>query len=146
MPFTLDRVVPWGRNFAEYAAMFALTDRDLSGRLLGCADGPASFNAEAAERGADVVSCDPIYQYTAVEIASRVDEVFATMLAQTRENVDGFVWRHFDSVPALGVTRRAAMNRFLADYGQSRHRYVAASLPDLPFADDSFDVALSSHF
>ena len=147
MPFTLDRVVPWGRSFSEYAAMFALDDRDLEGRVLGCADGPASFNAEATERGADVVSCDPIYQYTARQIASRVDDVYPTIMAQTRENADGFVWRNFESVEALGAARRAAMDRFLLDYGASRRdRYVAASLPELPFADAVFDVALSSHF
>ena len=41
-----------------------------------------------------------------------------------------------------------AMRRFLADYeaGKSEGRYVDASLPDLPFEDGSFDLALSSHF
>ncbi len=45
--FTLDHVVPWGRSFEEYRAMFAIDDRDLDGGILGCGDGPASFNAEA---------------------------------------------------------------------------------------------------
>jgi len=27
--FTLDKVVPWGRSFAEYRRMFALSDADL---------------------------------------------------------------------------------------------------------------------
>jgi ubiquinone/menaquinone biosynthesis C-methylase UbiE len=41
-----------------------------------------------------------------------------------------------------------AMNEFLADYESAtdRTRYVAAALPDLPFPDDSFDLALCSHF
>jgi hypothetical protein len=56
--FTLDQVVPWGRSFEEYRRMFALTDRDLAGRVLGCADGPASFNAEATTRGSRVVFSD----------------------------------------------------------------------------------------
>ena len=45
MTFTLDRIVPWGRTFDEYRAMFALSTTDLEGRILGCGDGPASFNA-----------------------------------------------------------------------------------------------------
>jgi hypothetical protein len=45
MTFTLDSVVPWGRSFDEYVAMFALSEEDLGRRVLGCADGPASFNA-----------------------------------------------------------------------------------------------------
>jgi len=38
--------------------MFGLTDTDLEGRILGCADGPASFNAEATRKGIRVISCD----------------------------------------------------------------------------------------
>jgi len=40
------------------------------------------------------------------------------------------------------------MQRFLDDYtaGQSEGRYVSAELPNLPFGDRSFDLALSSHF
>ena len=45
MAFTLENVVPWGRNLEEYTRMFELSDPDLDGRILGCAVGPASFNA-----------------------------------------------------------------------------------------------------
>ena len=31
--------------------MFSLTGADMAGRILGCGDGPASFNAEATRRG-----------------------------------------------------------------------------------------------
>ncbi len=58
MAFTLDKVVPWGRSLDEYRRMFALTDSDLEKRILGCADGPASFNAELTANGGSVVSCD----------------------------------------------------------------------------------------
>ena len=54
--FTLDKVVPWGRSFDEYRRMFALTDADLRGRILGCGDGPAAFNAEATRLGMRVTS------------------------------------------------------------------------------------------
>ena len=42
----------------------------------------------------------------------------------------------------------AALRGFLADYdaGRLAGRYVDAALPVLPFADDAFDLALSSHF
>ena len=45
MAFTLSAVVPWGRAFDEYVAMFQLTDDDIGRSLLGCGDGPAAFNA-----------------------------------------------------------------------------------------------------
>ena len=147
MTFALAEVVPWGRSFDEYAAMFALDRRDLSRRILGCADGPASFNAEATARGARVVSCDPLYRFTPAQIASRIDEVSPLMLAQTRANADSFVWDRFASVDELGRARHEAMDRFLAHYEHARtDRYVTAALPTLPFPDGAFDLALSSHF
>ena len=41
--------------------------------LLGCGDGPASFNAEWRATGGKIVSIDPIYQYPADAIESRID-------------------------------------------------------------------------
>jgi hypothetical protein len=67
----LSSIVPWGRSFDEYRAMFALSDADLQGRVLGCGDGPASFNAEATAMGARVVSVDPIYAHSAARYESR---------------------------------------------------------------------------
>lgn len=55
--FTLEQVVPWGRSFDEYCHMFALSSDDLALRILGCGDGPASFNAGATRRGMAVTSC-----------------------------------------------------------------------------------------
>jgi hypothetical protein len=39
-----------GRSADEYVGMFELTSADLSGKLLDCASGPASFNAERTAR------------------------------------------------------------------------------------------------
>ena len=146
--FTLDRVVPWGRSFDEYRRMFALTDQDLQLRILGCGDGPASFNAEATRRGLRVTSCDPIYRFDEPELRQRIADTCDEVLAQTRRNLADFVWTTIPSVEALGQLRLAAMNDFLADYpaGKAAGRYVEAELPRLPYADASFDLALCSHF
>jgi hypothetical protein len=147
--FTLDHVVPWGRSFDEYRRMFALSEADLARPILGCADGPASFNAEAASRGARVVSCDPLYRFSRDEIDGRIAATCDTVLEQARRNADAFVWgRGIGSVEELGEVRMRAMRAFLADYdaGRSAGRYVEAALPSLPFADGAFDLALCSHF
>jgi hypothetical protein len=148
MAFELASVVPWGRSFDEYVAMFALTKEDLSKRILGCGDGPASFNAVATRRGCRVVSADPIYCFSANEIRSRIEETARSIAEQTRRNRDEFVWEHFESVEQLIESRMSAMDEFLADYplGLEEHRYVHASLPSLPFGGASFDIALCSHF
>jgi hypothetical protein len=145
--FTLDQVVPWGRSFDEYQRMFALTDEDLGLRILGCGDGPASFNAEATRRGATVVSCDPIYRWDEAGIRKRIAATYARILDETRRNVDEFVWDSIRSVDELGDVRMAAMETFLGDYshGKAQGRYVEAELPVLPLADSSFDLAVCSH-
>jgi hypothetical protein len=146
--FTLEHVVPWGRSFDEYRRMFALTDDDLRLRILGCGDGPASFNAEATRRGTHVFSCDPIYRYDTEQLRHRIAMTSGEILDQTRKNADEFVWTTITSVEELGRVRLATMNDFLDDYavGRREGRYVNAELPALPFADASFDLALSSHF
>ena len=143
----LSEVIPWGRSFDEYRRMFALTDGDLAGTILGCGDGPASFNAEATALGRRVVSCDPLYAFSAGEIERRVGECYGTVISQVKRNVDGFVWGYFRDPDHLGECRLAAMRRFLADFepGKREGRYIAASLPKLPFADGQFSLALVSH-
>jgi hypothetical protein len=146
---TLDRVVPWGRSFDEYQRMFALTADDLDRRILGCADGPAAFNAEATRRGHRVVSCDPIYRFNRSQIEERIATTYDEVLALTRQNTDKYVWGDgIRSVEELGHVRMAAMRIFLDDFDSSARagRYVNAELPALPFANGAFDIALCSHF
>jgi hypothetical protein len=147
--FTLDEVVPWGRSFDEYRRMFALSEADLGRTLLGVGDGPASFNAEGTERGVRVVSCDPLYRWSAAQIEARIAATFDRVLEQTRRNADQFVWTGgIGTVEQLGEARMAAMQRFLHDYdaGLAACRYVDAALPTLPLGDSAFDLALCSHF
>lgn len=147
MPFHLHHVMPWGRSFDEYAAMFDLSPADLKANFLGCGDGPASFNCELTQRGGTIVSVDPLYRFSADEIRQRIDDSFAQVMEQTRRNRHQFVWRHIRSVEELGRFRLAAMERFLSDYpsGLAEGRYREASLPELPFGSQQFDVGLCSH-
>jgi hypothetical protein len=143
----LNEVIPWGRSFEEYRRMFALTGDDLGGTILGCGDGPASFNAEATALGQRVVSFDPIYAFSAAEIERRVEESHDPVISQVKQNPGGFVWGYSRDPDHLGECRLAAMRRFLADFDQGKKegRYVAASLPTLPFAGGPFSLALVSH-
>jgi hypothetical protein len=147
VPIALKQVIPWGRSFDEYRRMFDLSEQDLRGPILGCGDGPASFNAEASARGIRVVSCDPIYVFLSHQIEQRVNECYEDLIAQLKVDPHGFVWSDFRDPDDLGRCRLQAMRLFLADLPQGRAegRYVAAALPNLPFADRSFDLALVSH-
>lgn len=147
MAFELKNVVPWGRSFDEYVAMFALSDIDLEKRILGCGDGPAAFNAVLTRQGGQALSVDPLYRYSAEDLRKRIKETYSEVMEQTRQNRDEFVWTTIRSVEELGCLRMSAMEAFLADYpaGLKQGRYLDGELPHLPFADREFDLAICSH-
>ncbi|MBN2008475.1 SAM-dependent methyltransferase [candidate division KSB1 bacterium] len=148
MAFTLESVVPWGRNFDEYVAMFALSQEDLRKRIVGCGDGPACFNAMLAEQGGFIFSVDPIYQFSTVAIRTQIEVTYPIVIEQTRAHSDIFIWGEYQSVEHLCKIRMDAMETFLNDFqcGYNKSRYIAACLPDLPFSQNAFDLALCSHF
>lgn len=147
MAIVLKQVVPWGRSADEYCHMFALNKADLSGRILGAGDGPASFNAEMTAKGCNIVSFDPIYDFTTQEITQRVEETYEDMVRQMWVDRDGFVWKRFANPDDSGKARLKAVEIFLADFecGKQQGRYITGSLPVLPFDDDQFDLVLCSH-
>lgn len=144
----LTDIVPWGRSFEEYARMFVLSSRDAQRRILGCADGPAAFNAVATARGMQVTSMDPIYRWSRARIAARIDTVCDEVVRQTAAQAGAYRWERIAGPEELARVRLEAMRLFLDDFdtGRAAGRYVEASLPDLPCADDAFDLALCSHF
>jgi len=149
MAFTLNSVVPWGRNLDEYKAMFLLNENDLEKKIAGFGDGPASFNYEAHCLGCDITSYDPIYQFSKMELEQRIDEVREIVMGQMKENKDNYVWSRIKDLNELEQIRMSAMKLFLSDYeaGLSEKRYVYHELPgQLALEDDYFDIGLSSHF
>jgi hypothetical protein len=147
MAFTLTEVVPWGRNLDEYCAMFDLGPGERQVSILGCGDGPASFNAEGTACGMRIVSVDPLYEFRSVQIRERIDATAVEIANQLRSNRDDFVWTHFSDPETLITTRLAAMDKFLEDYelGISQGRYVTGIATELPFHDGCYDLALCSH-
>ena len=148
MTFKYSEAVPWGRSFDEYRRMFGLSEQDLKLRIVGCGDGPASFNAEMLQLGHRVVSCDPLYQLSATQIQERIDVTYENVMRQTTGNQHKFVWTRIKTPEELGKIRLAAMRKFLVDFdsGKRDGRYVTAELPDIPFESNAYDLAVCSHF
>lgn len=149
MAFMLKDVVPWGRNFKEYVNMFNLTENDLKKKIAGFGDGPASFNYEATRKGCDVISFDPVYQFSKEEISRRIEEVRIVVMRQMKENMNNYIWKNIKNLDELENTRMSAMRLFLSDYecGKSENRYIFHALPEkLPYNENAFDIGLSSHF
>jgi hypothetical protein len=140
-------IKPWGRSFDEYIRMFSLTPADLKRKIMGCGDGPASFNAELTERGGNITSVDPVYHFSTDQIRQRISETYDDVIGQTRKNQDKFIWQEIGSVEEFGRIRMSAMAKFLEDFpaGMIQKRYIPGALPSLPFGNKEFDLALCSH-
>lgn len=140
----------FGRSLEEYTRFFSLDIAALRGRpVLDVAGGPSSFTAEACRRGVDAVAADPLYGEGPASLSARVREDYAHMLAQMRAKraLLKFGPSGFASLAAAESDRRAAAQRFLADF-ETHHvhgRYVSAALPRLPFFDRAFDLVLCAH-
>ncbi|MFC8380885.1 hypothetical protein [Nocardia sp. NPDC057272] len=134
------------RSLHEYRAMFALTDDDLERRILDCPGGAAGFAAEVSRRGGDVTACDVAY------FDGGIDRVAATAVAEAdrgnryvREHADAYRWTFFADPDEHHRARRESAEHFATHTRTSPHRYIPGRLPTLPFADNTFDLALSSH-
>lgn len=147
MGFKLDKIIPWGRSIKEYIGMFHLTSDELNLAILDCGGGPASFNAQMTSQGGKVISCDPIYQFSADEIAGRIQETYQTVIAGVKANCNNYIWHNIESPEQMGKIRMEAMNQFLEDFplGLQQGRYALDELPSLSFSDRQFDLALCSH-
>lgn len=145
--FDVHDVAVIGRTFEEYLAMFDLEPRDLDGeRVLDCPSGAASFVAGAADRGVSVVGADRAYRHPPAELARQCRSDTAAVADQLPEKRDLFTWEFYESVERRIELLERACESFLADYrSESGGRYVAGALPDLPFLDDAFSLALSAH-
>jgi len=149
MAFELKNVVPWGRNLDEYAKMFNLNQSDLKKSIISFGDGPASFNKEMTELKRNVVSIDPIYQFTRDELLHRFNKTRDLVIEQTKRNIDHYNWTYIKSVHELEKARMTAMMDFSNDFelGKTQGRYICQELPNrLDFDNLSFDLGLSSHF
>ncbi len=149
MAFQLSSVVPWGRTLEEYRDMFLLSDEDMTRKIAGFGDGPASFNCQATKAGCHITSFDLIYQFPREQLQARIQEVKGIVMKQMSENMDNYVWEKIPSLEKLEEIRMSAMHLFLSDYekGKQENRYIYHELPHrLPYPDHTFDIGLSSHF
>ena len=142
------KLVLWGNHVDEYPEMFALSTADLNARLLEYGCGASAVNAEFNEKGGLISSCDPLFNLDQATLFTQVSLVFEDMVARITRSQEKFDFSHYGSLEALIATRRQGMEKFFADYekGKAEKRYLPINDHVLPFADFTFDFALSSHY
>jgi hypothetical protein len=133
------------RSYDEYVAMFDLDQSDLPARVLDCSGGVAGFVAEAARRGVSAVAVDPAYALPREELArlGRADLDRGSAIAE--DYPDRFTFGWYGRPERRLTLRKSALAQFLMDLATHPARYIAGQLPQLPFRDASYDLALCSH-
>ncbi|MGE5300688.1 MAG: class I SAM-dependent methyltransferase [Acidobacteriota bacterium] len=145
----IDRVAFIGRTYDEYVRIFGLDDSLLGqGRILDCPAGAASFAAEACRSGFDVVACDVLYDLPPDELIAKGEGDIKLIYDKVGEVSHLYVWDYYRDRDDLVAMREKALALFAEGLtaGIAHGRYVKASLPALPFEDDTFSLVLSGHF
>lgn len=136
------RILSFGRTGDELLDVFALRPASLEGlRVLDCPGGPGSLSRALRRQGAQPTAVDPNYALPPVEfetctlgdIAAVADQIAGDDIFRPDFDRNRYVASKFE-----------AYRQFLDDRAAHPGDYVAASLPHLPFADQSFDLVLSS--
>ena len=134
------------RAYDEYVAFFALDADSLRGqRVLDCSAGASSFVARASRTGVDAVAVDPAYASGADELAEIGGRGLRDGNAIAASHPGRFTWEWYGSPESRERMRAQALAEFLLDFHENRDRYITASLPELPFSDGEFDLAMCSH-
>lgn len=133
------------RSFEEYLAMFGLTDADLTGTILDCPGGGSSFTARAGAAGATAYAVDPVYSTPSIVLAQQVIADTDRGSAHTAAGQSRYRWDFYGDLDGHRRIRQASARVFADDLLNRPGRYVAATLPTLPFRDGGFDLVLCSH-
>lgn len=148
-PSGLPGVVPsavTGRGLFDYRYMFDLDVEALAGvSVLDCPAGASPFGAQLRARGGTVTSVDPVYDQDTETIAARVATNLAGARGWLAAHAAHIDWDYLGSPDAYLRACELAADLFTVDYTSHREHYRAAALPDLPFPDGTFDLALSAH-
>ncbi|MGH3753535.1 MAG: hypothetical protein ACRDRP_12705 [Pseudonocardiaceae bacterium] len=146
IPQSLGELAITPRPLDDYREMFLITDADLAaGPILDCPAGASPFGAQVRALGGTVISVDPAYSASRAEIIARARADVVRIAEWMAGHPDQFDLSRRGSVDSEVRKWEAAIDEFAADYRADGERYVTAALPDLPFPDGHFRLALSSY-
>ncbi|WP_051966779.1 class I SAM-dependent methyltransferase [Kitasatospora mediocidica] len=136
------------RPLDEYCQLFGLSRaalRATPGPVLDCPGGAAGLVAEARQLGCRVVATDPVYALPLSTRLARAEAARRRMAIAMPASPGRYLaprYRPYDKYLRSWDRARAL---FAADTLAHPDGYVAAALPRLPFADDTFALTLSSY-
>jgi len=144
-----EKVLFYGRTLAEYLKMFNLElSRWKDSKILDCPAGPASFVAEARLQGIEVVGCDPAYTDELEIMLNNGNLDINKTINICSQYLPLFSQKFYSSLEDMRNYAKSALNTFVDSYPQGKQQkyYIQASLPNLPFPEQSFDLVLCGSF
>ena len=128
--------------------MFDLSEHDLELPILEYGCGPSAINALLHDTNPLVVSMDPLFTSPKVPLVEKVMFMFNKRAQQLRENKTLLDVSAYGGLEDFIAYRRQGVELFFKDFEQGlvEQRYRSASLDLVPFADFTFNLALSSHY
>ncbi|MBS4218788.1 SAM-dependent methyltransferase [Bacillus sp. FJAT-49711] len=143
----IERIVFIGRTFEEYLKMFSLSVESLKGkRILDCPAGACSFTAVGNKLGLDISACDIAYYHSSDDLKSKGLKDIEHAMEHIEKAKGNYIWDVFKDVEDLRKHRLNALEHCTKDMEEASERYVAVTLPSLPFKDEEFNLLLSAHF
>ncbi|SBO43363.1 class I SAM-dependent methyltransferase [Cyanobium sp. NIES-981] len=135
------RILSFGRTGEELLRILALQPATLNGlRVLDCPGGPGSLSSSLRCHGALPTAVDPAYALPREHLEAQTLRDIQAVADQLDD--DPIFRDDFDKTSYL-ASKRQAYRQFLDDRQAHPGDYIAAALPDLPFADQSFDLVVS---
>ncbi|WP_214481734.1 SAM-dependent methyltransferase [Bacillus sp. SM2101] len=143
----LERIIFIGRTFKEYMDMFSFSEDDLSTKkILDCPAGACSFAAIGEKVGLNITACDIVYDYSVEALKGKGLRDIAHAMKHMEQAKSNYIWNYFGNLDGLRKHRESALYDCTTHMKQSSDRYISATLPTLPFANEQFDITLSAHF
>ncbi len=128
----------WIYNLNDYRQIFGLSEPDLQKKILAYPAGISSVNAELYALGHLIISGDPAYALSLMEMRDYAGKIL-------QENIAAIDKSHQSSLIAQW---EHSLELFLVDYetGKKQGRYRAMDLPPFSAVEETFELLLCTDF
>lgn len=143
----INGVTALGFGLDEYIKMFGLTENELNMNILDCRAGASCFAAQMHQNSKSVIASDPLYQLPIDKVRNLVIAAKDSIRQSFSEDSQVFSILK-EKAEEFVQTAETGVQIFLDDFedGLKEHRYVTDSLPNLPFKNEQFQLALVCHY
>lgn len=136
----------WAYNLADYESFFALTEQDKQGKILDCNAGATCFTAQMRRAGKEVIAFDPLYRLPLNELKAVFEQAKRDLCTKIHIQLKYDQWAHYFTLQEIQEMQEENIATFFEHFEKEKNYYCSDNLLDLPFEDQTFDLALCANF